>query len=152
MTKLILFDETMNANVMSILMLVGFIALMYFLLIRPQRKREKEAQAMRDSLKVGDEIVTIGGIVGKVVKTKEDSFVIQVGADKTKFEMKKWAVSSVTQEGKGSASPASDKEEKEDTQKTPRRLLKKDKKAVEEPVEEVVEEIKEAEVKAEDAE
>jgi len=51
---------------------------------------------MRKALTVGDEIVTIGGICGKIVKTKEDSFIIQVGADKVKFEMMRWAVSSVT--------------------------------------------------------
>ena len=53
---------------------------------------------MRNSLTVGDEIVTIGGICGKIVKTKDDSFIIQVGADKVKFEMMRWAVSSVTKE------------------------------------------------------
>ena len=74
----------------QMIMIVVFIGLMYFLLIKPQKKKEKEIKSMRDSISVGDEIVTIGGICGKVVKTKEDTIVIQVGADKVKFEMKRW--------------------------------------------------------------
>ena len=65
-------------------------------MIRPQKKKDKQIQDMRKSLQVGDEIVTIGGICGKIVKTKDESFIIQVGADKVKFEMMRWAVSSVT--------------------------------------------------------
>ena len=70
---------------------------MYFLLIRPQRKREKETNAMRSSIKVGDQIITIGGICGKVVKTKEESLVLQVGAghDRTRFEIMRWSVSKI---------------------------------------------------------
>jgi preprotein translocase subunit YajC len=72
---------------------------MYFLMIRPQKKREKEINEMRNSVKVGDDIITIGGICGRVVKTKEEDLTIQVGADKTKFEIKRWAVSKVVSEG-----------------------------------------------------
>ena len=79
----------------SFLMLAVFMGLMYFLLIRPQRKKEKEISEMRASLGVGDEIVTIGGIVGKVVKIGEEELVIQVGSDKTKILVKKWAISSL---------------------------------------------------------
>ena len=70
--------------------LVFLFVIMYFLMIRPQKKKDKQVQEMRRSLSVGDEIVTIGGICGKIVKTKDDTFVIQVGADKTKFEMMRW--------------------------------------------------------------
>lgn len=79
----------------QIIIIVVFIALMYFILIRPERNKEKKINEMRSSITIGDEIVTIGGICGKVVKTKEDSLVIQVGADKTRFEIKRWAVSTV---------------------------------------------------------
>ena len=79
----------------QLVILVVFIAAMYFLLIKPQRKKDKETQEMRNSVQVGDEIVTIGGICGKVVKTKDESIVIQVGADKTKLEFKRWAISTV---------------------------------------------------------
>ena len=71
-----------NAFAMQLIILVVFIGAMYFLLIRPQKKKEKTIQQMRNTLQVGDEIITIGGICGKIVKTKEDSIVIQVGADK----------------------------------------------------------------------
>ena len=80
----------------TVIMLVLMIAIFYFMLIRPENKRKKEAEQMRGAVKKGDKIVTIGGICGKIVKTKEDSFIIQVGADKVKFEMMRWAVSSVT--------------------------------------------------------
>ena len=76
--------------------LIILIVIMYFFMIRPQKKKDKQIQEMRKSLQVGDEIVTIGGICGKIVKTKDESFIIQVGADKVKFEMMRWAVSSVT--------------------------------------------------------
>ena len=80
----------------QLLPLILLFAVMYFLMIRPQKKKDKQIQDMRKSLQVGDEIVTIGGICGKIFKTKDESFIIQVGADKVKFEMMRWAVSSVT--------------------------------------------------------
>lgn len=84
-----------NETLMRFLPLVALIVVMYFLLIRPQRKKEKELTAMRASLKAGDSIITIGGIYGKVVKIKDDSVVIQIGADKVKMEITRWAVSQV---------------------------------------------------------
>ena len=77
----------------TIIMLVGMIAVFYFLLIRPENKRKKEAEQMRSSVKNGDEITTIGGIVGKVVNVKEDKFVIETGADQVRIEFAKWALS-----------------------------------------------------------
>lgn len=74
-------------------MLVVLFAVMYFILIRPQKKREKEVAAMRESIKVGDDVLTIGGIYGKVVRTREDRFTIQVGAEKVRLEVAKWAIS-----------------------------------------------------------
>ena len=107
----------------SLLPLLVLIVLMYFLMIRPQKKKDKQIQDMRRGLQVGDEIVTIGGICGKIVKTKDDTFVIQVGADKTKFEMMRWAVSSVT---KSSGKPAVKEVEAEEAPKKamPKRLKK----------------------------
>ena len=77
----------------QIVMLVALFAIMYFLLIRPQKKQEKQVREMRSALKVGDDIVTIGGICGKIVRVKDNRLTIQVGADKTKFDIDKWAVS-----------------------------------------------------------
>lgn len=102
--------------------LIILIVIMYFFMIRPQKKKDKQIQDMRKSLQVGDEIVTIGGICGKIVKTKEDSFIIQVGADKIKFEMMRWSVSSVTK-----ASPrrdVDDVKEEEPKKVMPKRLRK----------------------------
>ena len=79
----------------QMVIILVFVVLMYFLLIKPQKKKDKEVADMRSNIQVGDEIVTIGGIIGKVVKAKDETVVISVGADKTKFEIKKWAISSV---------------------------------------------------------
>lgn len=73
--------------------LLIMVGVFYFLLIRPENKRKKEAENMRSSLKVGDEINTIGGIVGKVVSVKEDRFVIETSADQVRVEFEKWALS-----------------------------------------------------------
>lgn len=79
---------------MSIIMIVAMIAIMYFLLIRPENKRKKEANEMRSSLAVGDEITTIGGVIGTICAVKENTIVIETGADRVRIEFTKWAVSS----------------------------------------------------------
>lgn len=76
-----------------ILMLVAMIGIFYFLMIRPENKRKKEAEEMRNSLSNGDSITTIGGIVGTVVDIKEDKFVIETSADRVRIEFCKWALS-----------------------------------------------------------
>ena len=78
--------------------IVLMIAVFYFLLIRPQKKKEKEAKNMRDSLMVGDDLVTIGGIVGKVIKIKDDEVTIETGSNKTRLTFKKWAINQVLTE------------------------------------------------------
>ncbi len=76
-----------------IIMMVLMIAIFYFMLIRPENKRKKEAEQMRSSVKTGDKIITIGGIVGTVVNVKENRIVIETGADQVRIELEKWAVS-----------------------------------------------------------
>ena len=76
----------------GIIMMVVLIVIMYFMMIRPQKKRQKEEQEMRSSLEIGDEIITIGGIVGKVVTIGEQDLVIETGADRTKMKIQRWAV------------------------------------------------------------
>ncbi len=71
-----------------ILMFVVF----YFLLIRPQKKREQEVQKMREAIEVGDEVVTIGGIVGRVVSIKEDTLVVETSAERSKLRLARWAI------------------------------------------------------------
>ena len=76
----------------TVLMLVVMLGLMYFLTIRPQKKQQKEMEEMRNSLQVGDNVITIGGIVGKIVILKEDYVTIETSGEKTRFEITKWAI------------------------------------------------------------
>ena len=85
----------MNQGTSTILMLVLMFAIMYFLMIRPENKRKKKAQEMRDSLKKGDVITTIGGIVGRIVMVNKDTIVIETSDDRVRIELTKWAVSTV---------------------------------------------------------
>ena len=78
----------------TILMLVVMVAVFYFMLIRPENKRKKEAEQMRSSLKTGDKITTIGGITGTVVNVKDSRIVLETGADQVRIELEKWAISS----------------------------------------------------------
>jgi len=91
---------------MQLMPLILLIFIMYFLLIRPQKKREKETAQMRNSLQVGDEIITIGGLCGKIVKLKDESLIIQVGADKVKFEVMRWSISKVVSSDQAAARKA----------------------------------------------
>ena len=115
----------MGESVSMILPLIILLLVMYFLLIRPQKKREKEVNAMRSGVQVGDEIITIGGICGKIVKTKEESLIIQVGADKVKFEIMRWAVSKVVEESKRVSQAADEQEVEEEVKKAKPRRMKK---------------------------
>ncbi len=72
-------------------MLLLFVG-MYFLMIRPQKKQQKKDQEMRDSTQVGDEVTTIGGIMGRVVTVKEDALIIETGADRNKMKIARWAI------------------------------------------------------------
>ena len=78
----------------TVIMLVLMLAVFYFMLIRPENKRKKEAEEMRSSVKTGDRITTIGGIIGTVVHVKEDRVVLETGADQVRIELAKWAISS----------------------------------------------------------
>ena len=100
-----------------IIMIVLMFAIMYFLMIRPENKRKKKAQGMRDGLKKGDTVTTIGGIVGKIVHVNKDTIVIETSDDRVRMELTKWAVSSVgVQTGEQPEEPKKEgkKEEKKD--------------------------------------
>ena len=86
---------TLGTAASSIFMIVAMIAIFYFLIYRPQKKQEKEAREMKNSLEVGDEITTIGGIIGEIVSIKEDTCVIETTKEKTKIRILKSAVSKV---------------------------------------------------------
>ena len=77
----------------SILMIAIMFGVFYFLLIRPENKRKKEAEQTRKETKVGDQVTTIGGIVGTVVSVKDDKFVMETSADQVRIEFAKWAIS-----------------------------------------------------------
>ena len=84
----------MDQNMLStIVKLVVMVAIFCFLLIRPENKKKKELAKMRSELTVGDEITTIGGILGTICAVKEDSIVIETGADRVRIEFAKWAIS-----------------------------------------------------------
>lgn len=85
-----------NPAFMQIIMLVGMLAIMYFLLFRPQKKRQKQEEKMRNELRVGDSVVTIGGIMGKIITIKEDSLIIETGVDRCRMQIKKWAIQANT--------------------------------------------------------
>ena len=78
----------------SLLMIVVMVAVFYFILIRPENKRKKQAEEMRSSLKVGEDITTIGGITGTICAVKDKTIVIETGADRVRIELARWAVSS----------------------------------------------------------
>ena len=83
-----------SPDFMSTLIMMGaMVAIFYFMAIRPENKRKKEADEMRASLRVGDMITTIGGVVGKIVDIKEENIVSETSADRVRIEFVKWAVS-----------------------------------------------------------
>ena len=82
----------------TLILMALMFAMLYFFMIRPENKRKKKAQEMRDSLKKGDTITTIGGIVGTICAVKEETIVIETGADRVRIEFTKWAVSTKGQQ------------------------------------------------------
>jgi preprotein translocase subunit YajC len=114
--------------------MVLLIAMIYFMMIRPQRKKEKADKEMRDALRVGDEVITIGGIIGKVEKITDKSVVISTTAGKNKIEFLKSAIASVSSKDTSAAKPAAKEAEKEkeeekapsrDKKVTPKKLSRK---------------------------
>ncbi|MBR1592661.1 MAG: preprotein translocase subunit YajC [Ruminococcus sp.] len=110
-------SETANAAQQStgsvfttlVLPLVIVFALMYFMLIRPQKKQEQELKNMQQSIEVGDEIVTRDGIIGMVVRIGKDSIVVETGGDRNKIRLKTWAVAeNVTAKERAAAAPKKD--------------------------------------------
>ena len=100
------------------------VGVFYFLLIRPENKRKKEAEALRSSLKNGDQITTIGGIVGTIVSVKDDKVVIETSADRVRVEIMKWAIST----NESAAAAAKEEEKKRQEEKAKAKAAKKAKK------------------------
>lgn len=85
-------EGSSGSSFTMIIMMVVMLVVMYFIMIRPQKKKQQEEQKLRDSVQIGDEITTIGGINGRVVTVKEDSIVLETGADRVKMKIMRWAI------------------------------------------------------------
>ncbi len=106
----------------SLVLMVLLIAMIYFMMIRPQKKKEKADKEMRESLRVGDEVITIGGVIGKVEKITEKSVIISTSAGKNKIEFLKSAIASVSsKDPNAAAKPAAKEAAKEEEEKAPSR-------------------------------
>ena len=99
----------------SIGLIIVMMVLFYFMLIRPENKKKKAAEELRNSLKIGYDVTSIGGILGTVCAVKENSVVIETGADRVRIEMTKWAIG--TKGSQTSPEPAPAKKEKKDEKK-----------------------------------
>ncbi len=84
-----------SGGIVTILMVVGLLVIMYFFMIRPQKKQEKKMNEMRESLQVGDEVTTIGGIIGRIVSIKDETVLIETGRDRVKIRFLRSAIRSV---------------------------------------------------------
>ena len=85
--------EMTASMVSSVGITLLFFVIIYFVMIRPQSKKEKEQKKMRENLQIGDEVTTIGGIVGIIVRKGDDTVVIETGGDRSKIRVKLWAIS-----------------------------------------------------------
>jgi len=94
------------SGITSFIPLILLLAAFYFFIFRPQQKREKESQKMRSSIEIGDDIITIGGIVGTVISIKDDTLVIETAGDKNKIRITRWAIQANTTPKDTSTKPA----------------------------------------------
>jgi len=90
-----IMNEQVTQMMATILPLAAMFLIMYFLLIKPQKKKDNEAKKLRSEVEIGDEIITIGGIVGRVVSIKEDNLLIETGGDRNKMRIRRWAIQTV---------------------------------------------------------
>ena len=124
-------EQSKGSSVGMIVLLVGMLVVMYFITIRPQKKKQAEEQKLRDSIQIGDEITTIGGINGRIVTVKEDSIVIETGSDRTKMKLMRWAIqtndtANARQAEEKAALDAAKAAEKEEKKSGKRRSKKED--------------------------
>ncbi len=105
-------------------MLLVMVGVFYFMLIRPENKRKKEAEQLRSNIKNGDKITTIGGIVGTVVDVKGDTFIIETSADQVRIEFAKWALSTNETAAEAAKEEAKKKQEQRAKEKAARKAAK----------------------------
>lgn len=94
----------------------------YFFLIRPEKKRKKQITEMRDALRVGDEVVTIGGIIGKITNIKDEQITLETGADRNKIRIMRWAISSPVEKDEEKSDSAKESEKSEDIQEETKQI------------------------------
>lgn len=103
-----------------LIMIVIMVVVMYFMIWRPESKRKKQAENMRNSLKKGDQITTIGGIIGKIVQVSDETIIIETSEDRVRLELTRWAVSTVgVQTGEQPENPKKKKDEKKEEASEP---------------------------------
>ena len=85
--------STAGSGMSMLLMVIIMFAVFYFFVLRPENKKKKKTEEMRNSLTLGDEIVTIGGMIGKIVQITEDTITFETGEDRVRIQTKKWAIS-----------------------------------------------------------
>ena len=114
MTNLCLAAATDTASMLATFIpLILMIVVFYFLLIRPQKKRDKEVQKMRENIEIADEIVTIGGIIGRIVSIKDDTIVIETAGDRSKIRLARWSIQqNITATERAAQEQAANKENK----------------------------------------
>ena len=114
MTNLYLAAATDTASMLATFIpLILMIVVFYFLLIRPQKKRDKEVQKMRENIEITDEIVTIGGIIGRIVSIKDDTIVIETAGDRSKIRLARWSIQqNITATERAAQEQAANKENK----------------------------------------
>ena len=110
-----------------IVLIGGMFVLMYFMMIRPQNKQRKAEEQMRNSVEIGEEIVTIGGIVGKVVSTKDDALIIETGADRNKMKITRWAIQTNLTKQAAQQEAAQKAKEAREAEKAAKKAKKKEK-------------------------
>ena len=114
MTNLYLAAATDTASMLATFIpLILMIVVFYFLLIRPQKKRDKEVQKMRENIEIADEIVTIGGIIGRIVSIKDATIVIETAGDRSKIRLARWSIQqNITATERAAQEQAANKENK----------------------------------------
>ena len=125
-----MLDNTGSGSWLIIVIYAALFAALYFFMIRPNSKKKKQEQEMRNSITIGDDVTTIGGVVGRVVAVKEDedAFIIETGSDRVKMKFKKWAISSVDS-NKEPAEPQKSRAEKLEEAREARKAAKEEKRA-----------------------
>ena len=118
-------DAAQGGGLLGMLpMLLIMVGVFYFMLIRPENKRKKEAEQLRSNIKSGDQITTIGGITGTVVDVKSDKFVLETGADQVRIEFAKWALSTNETAAEAAKEEAKKKQEQKAKEKAAKKAAK----------------------------